>query len=147
MDNNGKVKKKKKSPVAFMIFILVAFVLCLGVNYALSYGNRMETMIVRSGVEEDFINIEGFVFREQTVIRTPEAGYVFCVADEDQRVKSGEEIVYIYKNEINVQANREIEDVERQLKRISEKQTVGLTENDVAKIEQGILDMRACQSQ
>ncbi|MBQ7097649.1 MAG: hypothetical protein IJN96_06185 [Clostridia bacterium] len=141
MDNNGKVKKKKKSPVAFMIFILVAFALCLGVNYALSYGNRMETMIVRNGVEEDFINVEGFVFREQTVIRTPEAGYVFCVADEDQRVKTGEEIVYIYKNEINVQANRELEDVERQIKKISEKQAVGLTENDIAKIEQGILDI------
>lgn len=141
MDNNGKVKKKKKSPIAFMIFILVAFALCLGVNYALSYGNRLETMIVRNGVEEDSVNAEGFVFRDQTVIRTPEAGYVFCVADEDQRVKSGEEIVYIYKNEINVQANRELEEVERQIQKISAKKTVGLTENDVAKIEQGILDV------
>ena len=140
MDNNEKVKKKKKSPVAFMMFILVAFVLCLGVNYALSYGNRMETMIVRNGIEEDSISVEGFVFRDQTVIRTPEAGYVFCVADEDQRVKSGEEIVYIYKNEINVQANRELDDVERQLQKIQAKKTVGLTENDVAKIEQEILD-------
>ncbi len=141
MDNNGKLKKKRKSPIAFMIFILIAFALCLGVNYALSYGNRMETMIVRNGIEEDFVNVEGFVFREQTVIRTPNAGYMFCVADEDQRVKSGEEIVYIYKNEINVQANRELEEVERQIQKLSAEKTVGLTENDVAKIEQGILDV------
>ena len=95
------VKKKKKRKIGFVVFLVVAFALCLGVNYLLSYSNRLETMIVRSGSEEEIIETECFVFRDQSVVYAPNAGYVYCVADEDQRVKKGETVVYIHKNEIN----------------------------------------------
>jgi len=135
------VNKKKKSRLGFMVFIIVAFALCLTVNYILSYNSRMETMIVRSGADEDVIEAKGYVFRKQTVVYASDGGYMYCNADDEQRVKSGEAVVYVYKNEINAQANKEIEEIDKEIARLSDDKTGDLTENDVAKIEQSISDV------
>ncbi len=131
--------RKKKSRKGFIVFLVVAFVLYIGINVMLSYDDRLETMIVRSGSEEEFIEAEGFVFRKQNVIYAPSGGYVYCLADEDQRVKSGEAVVNVYKNEINVQANKELEAIDQEIKRISASSAeMEIISGDAAKIEQRI---------
>lgn len=133
------LKKKKKSKIGFMIFLLIAFAVCLIVNYVASYDSRLDTMIVRSGSEEDIIEGEGFVFRGQTTVSATDGGYVYCVADEDQRVRSGEAVVHIYKNDINMQANNDLEEIEKEIKKYSEaEQMHNLPVTDSAKIEQNI---------
>lgn len=143
MEKNEKpLKKNKKSKIGFMLFLVVAFALCLVINYSLSYGSRLETMIVRSGSEESVIETECFVFREQSVVHATDSGYVYCVADEDQRVRKGEAVVYIYKNDINVQANKELENIEKEINRLSGNDSGhNLYVTDVAKIEQEILHL------
>ena len=130
-------KKKKHIGCATVLFL--ALVALVAVNYTMSYGSRLDTTIVRSGTEEEHIAGEGYVFREQTVINAPGDGYLFCEAQEDERVSRGEAVMYIYKNQINVAATNELKEVEKQIAELSENmRTSEVFSSDTAKIEQTI---------
>ncbi|MBR5155684.1 MAG: hypothetical protein IKW62_04290, partial [Clostridia bacterium] len=134
-----KKNSRKKRKGGFVGFLIFAFVLVVAGNVIFSYGDRLETTIVRSGSEEDMISATGYIFREQTVINAPSDGYLYCEANEDERVSLGEAVMYIYKNEINVSANNELKAIDEKISELSE----GLRSSDVfssdtAKIEQTI---------
>lgn len=134
-----KNRKKHRGKKSFIVFLVCAFFLVIAINLILSYNNRLETMIVRTGTEEDCIDAEGYVFRDQTVIYAPDGGYVYCEADEDQRVKSGETVMYIYKNQINAAANSELREIESEIRRLSNSSVKDdIYSQDTAKIEQSI---------
>ncbi len=132
-------RKKKKSRRSFIAILIGALVLCVVVNIIMSSGNRLETMIVRIGSQEESLETEGLLFKEQTVIYAPADGYIYCEADEDERVKIGETVAYIYKNEIDTSVGNELKGVEAEIKRLSEG-TVSedVYSRDTAKIEQTI---------
>ncbi len=144
MDNSKKPsrqerREKRKSRRGFITFLIGAFVLCVAVNVAMSFNNRLETMIVRTGTEEESIAAEGYLFREQTIISAQEEGYLYCAKDEEQRVKIGETVAYIYKNEINTSAMAELKSIEKDIAKIeSGSQYREIYSNDAAKIEQSI---------
>ncbi len=141
MSNNERQKRreKKRSRRGFISFLICAFLLCIAVNLVLSAGDRLETMIVRTGSEEEVIETEGFVFRKQTVISAPDSGYLYCEVDEDQRVKVGETVMYIYKSQINPAVSNELKTIEEEIKKLSGGSlTSDVFSNDTAKIEQSI---------
>ncbi len=132
-------RKKRKSRRGFITFLIGAFVLCIAVNVAMSFDNRLETMIVRTGTEEESVTAEGYLFREQTVIQAPAEGYLYCEADEEQRVKIGETVAYIYKNEISTSAMAELKAVEGEIAKLEGSSLKkDIYSNDTAKIEQSI---------
>ncbi len=131
--------KKKKKHIGCATVLFLALIALVVVNYTMSYGSRLDTTIVRSGTEEDYIAGEGYIFREQTVINAPTDGYLFCEAQEDERVSRGETVMYIYKNQINVAATNELKEVEKQIADLSENmRTAEVFSSDTAKIEQTI---------
>ena len=131
--------KKKKKHIGCATVLFLALIALVVVNYTMSYGNRLDTTIVRSGTEEDHISGEAYIFREQTVIGAPTDGYLFCEAQEDERVSRGETVMYIYKNQINVAATNELKAVEKQIAQLSENmRTSEVFSSDTAKIEQTI---------
>lgn len=132
-------KGKKKNHIGCATVLFLALIALVVVNYTMSYGNRLETTIVRSGTEEEHIAGEGYIFREQTVIDAPADGYLYCEAQEDERVSRGEAVMYIYKNQINVAAINELKEVEKQIAELSENmRTSEVFSSDTAKIEQTI---------
>lgn len=132
-------KGKKKKHIGCATVLFLALIALVAVNYTMSYGNRLETTIVRSGTEEEHIAGEGYIFREQTVIDAPADGYLYCEAQEDERVSRGEAVMYIYKNQINVAAINELKEVEKQIAELSENmRTSEVFSSDTAKIEQTI---------
>lgn len=132
-------REKRKNRRGFITFLLSAFVLCVAVNVAMSFNDRLETMIIRTGTEEESIAAEGYLFREQTVIPAQTAGYLYCVKDEEQRVKTGETLAYIYKNEINSTAMSEIKSIDKEIAKLETgSQKKDIYSNDAAKIEQSI---------
>lgn len=140
MEEKQNRKKRKKKKGGFVSFLIIAFVLYIIVNVALSYGDRLETMIVKTGSEEEIIKSEGYVFRNQTIINAPKDGYLYCEADEDQRVKIGETVAYIYSNELDASVNSELKKIEAEIATLSENALKGdIYSNDAAKIEQNIL--------
>lgn len=140
MEKNEKpLKKRKKRHMGFIAFLLIAFVLSVAINFFRSADSRLETMIVRKGLEEEIIETKGFVFRDQTVIYSSDNGYIYCLADEDSRVKNGETVAYIYKNEVSVQINEELEFITKEIERFSDSSANGeYRSSDAAKIEQDI---------
>lgn len=140
--DNGKKKKRKRSHGAFLSFLVLAFVFIIVTNVLASYGKRIETTIVSRGTEEDFISANGYIFRDQTVIYAPADGYLYCEAAEDERVKSGQAVMYIYKNEINVSVSNQLKEIEREIGELSEGlRTADVFSSDTAKIEQSISRM------
>lgn len=134
-----KTKRKKKKHFGFIGFLIFAFVLIVVFNVTLSFKSRLTTTIVRRGSEEDLISAQGYIFRDQTIITAPGDGYLVCAADEDERVSLGETVMYIYKNEINLQANSEIKAIEEKIERLKEASYSGeIFSNDTAKLEQTI---------
>ncbi len=130
---------KKKRKGGFVGFLIFAFVFVVAGNVIFSYGDRLETTIVRSGSEEDMISATGYIFREQTVINAPDDGYLYCEADEDERVSLGEAVMYIYKNEINLAANNELKVLDEKISELSEDlRSADMFSSDTAKIEQTI---------
>ncbi len=134
-----KKNKEKKHRGGFVGFLLFAFVLVVAGNVIFSYGDRMDTTIVRSGEEEDMISATGYIFREQTVINAPGSGYLYCEAAEDERVSVSEPVMYIYKNEINLSANNELKIVDEKISKLSEGlRSSEVFSSDTAKLEQTI---------
>lgn len=146
MEKNKKPSRKerrerRKNRRGFIAFLIGAFVLCVAVNVALSFNSRLETMIVRKGTEEESIATEGYLFREQTVINAQAAGYLYCVKDEEQRVKVGETVAYIYKNEIDSTAMTELKSIEKDIEKLGAGiQKRDIYSNDPAKVEQRIAE-------
>ncbi len=142
-----KLKKKKKQR-SFAAFLIAAFVICITANVLLSFGNRIETMIVRRGTEEECITAEGYIFREQTIISSPADGYLRCEADEEQRVKIGETVAHVYQKEIDPSVNSELEAIEKEIAKLSSKTgQEDIYSSDTTKIEQSIArDMRRVPS-
>lgn len=140
MQERQSRKKKKESKKGFISFLIVAFVLSVIVNVVLSYGDRLETMIVTEGSEEELIKAEGFLFRDQVVINSPGDGFIYCEADEDQRVKLGEVVAYVYENELDASVNSELKMLESEIAELSGSSIKGdIYSNDTAKVEQTIL--------
>ncbi len=132
-------KNKAKKHGGFLVFLIAAFVLIIAINVSLSYGSRLETIIVRNGSEEDLLSADGYIFRKQTVVYAPVDGYVYCEAGENERVDSGQLVMNIYKNEINVSVNNELKKIEDEISELSESlRTSDVFSSDNAKIEQNI---------
>lgn len=132
-------RRKKRNGISFIGILLLAFVVYISVNILLTSGNRIQTTIVQKGEEEELISAEGYIFREQTVINAPASGYLFCEAEEDQRVKTGEAVMSIYKNEINFQANSELKELDEKIKKLEGNSLeADVFSNDTVRVEQDI---------
>lgn len=145
MENNEKSlerkrRRRRKKRGGYIGIMLLTVVVYITVNILISSGgSRMTTVIVRKGNEEDLISAEGYIFRNQTVINAPAGGYLFCEVDDEQKVKSGEAVMSIYKNEINFKANSELKDIDAKIKKLEgDSLEADVFSNDTVKVEQDI---------
>ncbi len=137
-EKKQKINKAKKRG-GFLGFLVLAFTLIVVLNVFMSYGSRLETTIVRKGLEEDLISADGYIFRKQNVIYAPEDGYIYCEAAEDERVGTGQVVMYIYKNQISLSVSNELKKIENEISELSEGlRTADVFTSDTAKIEQSI---------
>ncbi len=134
-----KAKKRKKHGFSLYVGLFFALVIVYVIVNIVMMGSGMQTTIVQKGMEEDLIKTVGYIFRDSTVITAPDSGYLSCEVAEDSRVKIGETVASVYKNEINYRANSELRAIDEKISRLSnnlqERDTVG---NDPVRIEQSI---------
>lgn len=136
-----KAKKRKKHGFSLYVGLFFALVIIYVVVNIVMMGSGMQTTIVQKGAEEDLIKTIGYIFRDSTVITAPDSGYLSCEVAEDSRVKIGETVASVYKNEINYRANSELRAIDEKISRLNnnslERDTLG---NDPVRIEQSISD-------
>ncbi len=132
-------RRKKKGKIGYIGIFLLVFVVYIVINIVLGFSGNIRTVVVRKGVDEEKVSANAYIFREQTIVNAPQSGFIYCEAREDERVKSGEAIVSIYKNEINSQANSELASIDEKIKKLSgDSLEVDVYSNDVARVEQDI---------
>ena len=140
-----KNKKRKKHLLKggwfFVISIILFLGVYLGVSFILTYGSSITTTVVKKGSIEDLIVSDGYIFKNSELIISPEDGYIDCLKEDDEKVKKGEAVVSIYKNEIDANLKKEIADVTEKMtaleKTVKYKTSVGADEN---KSEQNIIE-------
>ncbi len=132
-------KRKKRGGLGYIGIFLLAFVVYIIINVILGFGGNMRTVVVRKGIEDEIISADAYIFREQTQIIAPQSGYLYCEVREDERVKSGQAVVSIYKNEIDSQANSELKAIDEKIKKLKNGSLeIDVYSNDVARVEQDI---------
>ena len=126
-------KRGKGGHLVLWVSLLAVYVI---VNILAGQGNGVSTMPVRRGSEEELLRAEGYIFREQTVISAPAAGFLHAEVREDERVKSGEAVMAIYKSEINTQASSRLKQIDEKIAKLTDNvRRAEVFTNDSARLE------------
>lgn len=116
MDKSKKHKKKTLRGSWFFIIAIILFLFVyLAVSFSLTYGDTVTTFVVKKGTTEELISCTGYIFKNSTIITSPEAGYIDCLKEDDEKVKKGEAVVSVYKNEVDINLKREIADIKEKI--------------------------------
>ena len=142
MDKNKKRKRRLiKSGWFFISAIILFLAVYLGVSFLLTYGSSITTVVVKKGTLEDLVSCEGYIFKNSELVISTEAGYIDCLKKDDEKVKKGEAVVSIYKNEVDANLKKEISDITEKIsaleKSVKYKTSIGADEN---KSEQSIAE-------
>ncbi len=133
-----KVKKLTGKTVLICLFLILVFY--ISISFIINSGGSLTTYIAREGkVEESFI-ADGFIFKDQTVIKAPKDGYLECAVDEAGRVNKNGVVAYIYDNEVDATAKNRVAEIDEKIEAIQEdNRNISATENDAVRLEQDVL--------
>lgn len=141
MKEKRQLRKKRRRTLSIFGILILAVCVYVTVNIVVSRGTGLSTMVVYKGEVEDSFQAVGYVFRDQTVISAPASGYLYCEVPENERVKSGETVMSIYKTEINSRADSVLSDLDEKIDRLSRSKTESdIFGNDPTRVEQSISD-------
>lgn len=85
-----------------------------------SFRNGMSTIIAMNGVVQEEIMTDGYIFRQQEVIKAPMAGYLECLVNDGDRVKEGQKIGVIHAGEYDADRARKIRELTDRIARLEE---------------------------
>lgn len=111
-------KKQKRNWVlkglagAFLIYLILLLVF--------SFRNGMITTIAMNGVVQEEVMTDGYIFRQQDVIKAPMSGYLECLVNDGERVKEGQKIGIIHAGEYDADRARKIRDLSERIARLEE---------------------------
>ena len=113
-----KTKKRKKKNILPIVAVLLVVAMFLA--YALLSRN-VETNVgvetVMKGSAEEKVATTGYILRDESVIKAPEAGIVSFRADNGERVSKGSPVAVIYSGDVSDEVKNELTSI---YQRISE---------------------------
>ncbi len=134
-------ERKKKKPTGKMVLVclFLIFVVYIGVNLIINSGGSMTTYIAREGEATESFTVDGYIFKDQAVIVSPEDGYLECVAGEAGRIGKNGAVAYIYKNEVDASVKNRIAEIDEKIKKLeTDNRSMTASENDAIRLEQDI---------
>ncbi len=129
-------KKQKRQWVIKGIAGAVLLYLILLIIFSLYSG--MSTIIAMNGTVQEEILADGYIFREQTVLKAPVGGYLETVVRDGDRVKEGQIIGYIYTGEYQPETTQKIQEISQQIARMESDLTSSTYTGSVVMAEQKI---------
>lgn len=141
-EKHNKIKKKRRKNGWFFIIALIVFLsVYLSVSFLLSSGGAVSTVVVKKGTVEDSIYVEGYIFKDSTVINAPRGGYIDCLKEEEEKVKIGEAVAAIYTDKVNVGLKSQMAELDSKIAALEKSITYkSSSDGDSAKTEQSISD-------
>lgn len=135
-EKSKRGRRKKGGKLTLLVALVALYVI---VNILAGSRGGVSTMPVRHGAEEETLRAEGYIFRDQTVIYAPASGFLYAEVREDERVKSGEAVMSVYKSEINTQASNRLKQIDEEIEKLNRNvRKADVFSNDAARIEQDI---------
>ncbi|MBO5505368.1 MAG: hypothetical protein J5984_02710 [Clostridia bacterium] len=135
----SRKKKKRMTGGTVVKGVILIFALYLLVSYIISLGSNTKEYIAQSGQIEESVSTHGLIFRNQTLVKSPYTGYIEYSISDNQKVRVGERIAYVYENEINPELNNELKEINEKIAKLeARKSETEMYINDPSKIEQYI---------
>ncbi len=131
---------KKKINILIPIFIIL--VLIYAIRSLLSSHVQVESL--RQGSMEDMISTKGIVVKYETVLKPPAEGMFEPLAQEGERVASGQEVAAIYTGSVDSELRSRLEQVKKKIAQLEGNQTNLLSfTGDISRLEQKIAEQTA----
>lgn len=109
-------KKKKRNWTIKVIGVVLFVYLFLSVIFTMYSG--VTTTIALKGVVEEEIMADGYIFRDQKLIKAPTVGYLECRVDEGERVTEEQAIAYIYTGEYDAERFQKMQEIGDEIARL-----------------------------
>lgn len=140
-NKDKKKKQKKKNSWFFIIALIVFLVVYLSVSFILNTGSAVSTVVVKKGSVEDSIFSQGYIFKDSEIITAESDGYIDCLKEDEEKVKKGEAVVAIYKDQVNAGLKGELSAIEEKIKSLEKTiKYKSSSDGNSAKTEQSISD-------
>ncbi len=139
MKKSERKKKKKLTGRTVLVCFLLVFLVYIGINVIISSGGSMTTYIAREGEAIESFVVDGYIFKDQLVVKSPKDGYLECVVDEAGRIGKNGTVAYIYENEIDATVKNRIAELDTKIKKLeTDNRSMSASENDAIRLEQDI---------
>ncbi len=139
MKKSSRKNKKKITGKTYLLCLFLIFIVYMGVNLMIHSGGSMTTYMAREGEMSESFMVDGYIFKDQTVINATTSGYIECVLGESGRVNKGGIVAYIYENEVPIQEKNRIKEIDEKIKDLKENdRSMSASENDSVRLEQDI---------
>lgn len=139
MAKSERKKKKKLTGMTVLVCLLIVFVVYMGVSIVTNSGGSMKTYIARKGEATESFTVDGYIFKNQTVITSPKEGYLECAVSESGRVSKGGIVAYIYDDEVDAATRNRIREIDEKIAKLEgDKLSVTASENDAVRLEQDV---------
>ena len=137
----GTETKNKKSKKGFLLKAVFLFALLYFIVIAVMsfFDAPFTSTTAQKGSLEERITCDGYIFRDQTVVTSPQDGLLECEVDEEERVAQGEQIASVYQAGVDSAVNEQLKKLNEEIEEL-EKDTLqqDVYANDTVRIEQQI---------
>ncbi len=131
-----------KKKINILIPIFVVLVLIYAIRSLFSTHIQVESL--RQGSMEDMISTKGIVVKYETVLKPPAEGMFEPLAQEGERVASGQEVAAIYTGSVDSELRSRLEQVKKKIAQLEGNQTNLLSfSGDISRLEQKISEQTA----
>ncbi len=142
-------RKRGKSLKTAAIIVVAAVVIYLATAIFAGVASNLSTTVALKGQVHESIRVDGYVFRDQTLINAPWDGHFECLVSEGERVSNGQIIGYIYRAQPDAEIMDKIKKLQRNLSIIENfgdstyiAGGSGVAEKRVSELSRGLSDKR-----
>ncbi|MEG1441198.1 MAG: HlyD family efflux transporter periplasmic adaptor subunit [Oscillospiraceae bacterium] len=125
-ENTDRISERRKKrerrtklswiPKVLIILLAIYFIVMI----ISGFNKSVKTYIAQTGVIEEFVSTEGYIFRNQELIKAPKNGFFEAEISEGDRVNEGTTVACIYQNSVDPAVTAEIRDIREEIKSITE---------------------------
>ncbi len=149
-----KNRKNRKVRSWIICAAVTAVVVCVVLVIVFSLQGGVSTVVALKGVVEEKTNVTGFVFRNQSVMKSPVNGFMEAQVSEGDRVQEEQVLGYIQTGEYNPERTQKILEVKEKIARLENNTatndtyagSVPVAEREIANVVRGLSDVRRSHS-
>lgn len=111
-------KKSKVNSYIVVVVLLIAAVMACMFMLSGNVGSSVVTETVLTGTAEEKISSEGYIIRDELVVKAPDTGIISFRSDEGERVAKGSIAAVIYSGDVSDEVKAELSGIHERIKEL-----------------------------